>query len=75
MLDISINRVVIVWYYKHITIVNDDSRVVRMTLQIVALPIIIILTALEVSFMLLENIDSTGVTHDDQNMMIVIDLK
>jgi hypothetical protein len=75
LLDISINRVVIVWYYKHITIVNDDSRVVRMTLQIVALPIIIILTALEVSFMLLENIDSTGVTHDDQNMMIVIDLK
>jgi hypothetical protein len=31
----------------------------------VALPIIVILTTLEVSFMLLENIYSTGITHDD----------
>ncbi len=41
-------------YYKHITIVND-SRVVKMTLQIVVSPTIVILMTLEVSFMLLEN--------------------
>jgi hypothetical protein len=34
-------------YYKHITIVNDDSI---MTLQVVASPTIVILTTLEVSF-------------------------
>jgi hypothetical protein len=49
---------------KNITIVNYDSRVIRMTLQVVASPMIIILTTLgaptivilttlEVSFMLL----------------------
>ena len=52
-------------HYKHITIVNDDSRAVRMTLQTLAQPTIISLTTLELSFMLLENIDSTGINHDD----------
>ncbi len=47
--------------------------VVRMTLQAVASPMMIILTTIEVFFMMLENIDSKGVTHDDQNMMIVMD--
>ncbi len=57
-------------YYKHITIVNDDFRVVRMTLQVVASPMIVILTTLEVSFTLLENIYSTAITHDDRNIFI-----
>ena len=56
-------------YYKHITIVNDNSI---MMLQVVASPMIIILTTLEVSFMLLANIYSRCVTHDDRHVMIVI---
>ncbi len=56
-------------YYKHITIINDDSI---MMLQVVASPTIVILTTLEVSFMLLANIYSRGVTHDDHHVMIVI---
>jgi hypothetical protein len=56
-------------YYKHITIVNDDTI---MMLQVVASPTIVILTTLEVSFMLLANIYSGGVTHDDCHVMIVI---
>jgi len=36
-----------------------------MTLQVVASPTIVILTKLEVSLMLPENINSTGVNHDD----------
>ena len=59
-------------YYKHITIVNDDSRVIILTLQVVASPTIVILKTLEVSFMLLENIYSTGTTHDDRHMTNVI---
>jgi len=43
-----------------------------MTLQVVASPMIIILTIIEVSFTLLENIFSTGVTHDDHHMRIVV---
>ncbi len=43
-------------YYEHITIVNDNFIVVRMLLQVVASPTIVILMTLEVSFMLLENI-------------------
>jgi hypothetical protein len=39
-------------YYKDITIVNDNSRVTRMTPKAVASPTIVILTTLEVSFML-----------------------
>jgi hypothetical protein len=39
-------------------IVNDDFRVVRMRLQVVVSPTIVILTTLEVSFLLLENIHS-----------------
>jgi hypothetical protein len=54
-------------YYKHITIINGNSRAVRMMLQVVASPTIVILMTLLVSFMLLENIYSTGVTHDDCN--------
>jgi hypothetical protein len=48
-------------YYKDIIIANDDSRVIRMMLQVVASPMIVILTTLEVSFML---IYSTGITYD-----------
>jgi hypothetical protein len=36
----------------------------EVTLQVVASPTIVILTTLEVSFMLLENIYSTGVSYD-----------
>ncbi len=53
-------------YYKQITIINDNSRVVRMMLQVESSPMIVILMILEVSFMLLENIYSTGVTRDNQ---------
>ncbi len=56
-------------YYQHITIVNDDSI---LTLQVAASPTIVILMTLELSFMLLANIDSTGVTHDDCHETIVI---
>jgi hypothetical protein len=62
-------------YYKHITIVNDDSRVVgKLMLQIVASLMIVILITLEVSFMFLEssimllNIFSTVITHDDLHL-------
>ncbi len=41
-------------------------------LQVVASPTIVILTGLEVSFMLLANIYSRGVTHDDCHVTIVI---
>jgi hypothetical protein len=59
------------YYYKHFTIVNDNSRVVKMMLQIVASPMIIILMTLQVSFMLLVNIYSTGITHDNRHITIV----
>jgi hypothetical protein len=45
-------------YYKHIMIVNEDFRVVRMMLQVVVSPTIVILTTLEVSSMFQENIHS-----------------
>ncbi len=51
-------------YYKHITTINDDSRVVRMMLQVVESHTITILTALGVSFMLLENIYCTIITYN-----------
>ncbi len=41
-------------------------------LQVVASPTIIILTTLEVSFMLPANIYNTGVTHDNHHVMIII---
>jgi hypothetical protein len=50
-------------------IVNDGSI---MMLQVVASPMIIILTTVEVSFMLLAIIYSRGITHDDRHVMIVI---
>jgi hypothetical protein len=56
-------------YYKHITILNDESI---MTLQVVASPMIVILTTLEMSFMLLANIYSRGITHDDAHVTIGI---
>jgi hypothetical protein len=56
-------------YFKHITIINDD---LIMTLQVVASPMNIILTTLEVSFMLLANIYCRGITHDDSHVTIVI---
>ncbi len=43
-----------------------------MMLQVVASPMVIILTDIEVSFTLLENIYSKGVTRDDRHMIIVI---
>jgi hypothetical protein len=55
----------------NITIVNGGSRVIRMMLHVVMSPTIVNLTALEVSFMLLENIYSTGITYDRQNIFIV----
>ncbi len=55
-------------YYKHITIVNDNSV---MMLQVVASHTIVILITLEVSFMLLANIYSSGITHDDRHVMII----
>ncbi len=59
-------------FYKQITIVNDDCRVIRMSLQFVASPMIIILRTVEVSFTILKIICSTDVTHVDHHMMIVI---
>jgi hypothetical protein len=43
----------------------------KVTLQVVASPMIVILTTLEVSFMLLENIYDTGITHDDHHIFIL----
>ncbi len=40
-------------YNKHITIAYDNFRVIRMMLQVVASPTIVILMTLKVSFMLL----------------------
>ncbi len=72
-------------YYKNITIVKDTSRVFRLMPQLGASLTIVILTTLEVAFMLLEspimllespimlleNIYSTGVTHDALHIFIV----
>jgi hypothetical protein len=62
-------------YYKHITIVNDDSRVNRMTLQDVATPRIVILTTLEthtiVILITLQNTYSTRITYDRKNIFKV----
>jgi hypothetical protein len=44
-------------------------------LQVLASPTIVILMTLEVSFMLLANIYSRGVTHDDHHVTIMIYLK
>jgi len=44
--------------------VNDDSRVIRTMLHLVASLTISILTMVEVSFMFLESIYSTGVSQD-----------
>ncbi len=41
-------------------------------LQVVASPTIVILITLEVSFMLLANIYSRGITHDDRQVTIII---
>ncbi len=46
------------------TIVNYDSRVIRITLQVVLSPMSITLMTLGVSFMLVENFCSTGITYD-----------
>jgi hypothetical protein len=65
-------------YYKHITIINDDSRVVIIIPQLGASVTIVILMTPKVSFMLLEssimlleNIYSTGITNDDCHIFIV----
>jgi hypothetical protein len=55
-------------YCKHITIINDDSRVVRIMLQFVASATNVMLTTLGplaiATLMPLENIYSTGITYD-----------
>jgi hypothetical protein len=52
-------------YYKHTTIVNDDSRVIRMTLQVVASPTIVILMTLEAPMVIiLMTLESTGITYN-----------
>ncbi len=56
-------------YYRHITIINDNSI---MALQVVASPMIIILMTLDMSFMLPANIYSRGITHDNHHVTIVI---
>jgi hypothetical protein len=43
-----------------------------MMLYVAASPTIVILMTLEVSFMLLANIYSTGVTHDDHHVTVII---
>jgi hypothetical protein len=43
-----------------------------MMLHVVVSPMIIVLTTIEVSFMLLSNIYSRGITHGDRHVMIVI---
>jgi hypothetical protein len=40
----------------------------EVTLHVVSSPMIVILMTLKVSFMLLENIYSTDVTHDDRQL-------
>jgi hypothetical protein len=64
-------------YYTNITIVNDNSKVIRMIPPLGASLTIIILTTLEVSFMLLEssimlleNIYCTGITHGDRQLQL-----
>jgi hypothetical protein len=44
----------------------------EVTLQVVASPMIVILTTPEVSFKLLENIYSTGITHEDRHLRLSI---
>jgi hypothetical protein len=58
------------WY--HISIINDNSKVVRIKPHLGASLTIVILTTLEASYiftespiMLLENIYSTGITNDE----------
>ncbi len=55
-------------YHKHVMIVNDDSRVVRMMLQVMLSPTIIILMTIEapmiVILMTIENIYSTAITYN-----------
>ncbi len=41
-------------------------------LQVVASPTIVILMTLEVSFMLLANIYSKGIIHDDRHVTVII---
>ncbi len=50
---------------------NYNSRVIRMMLLVVASLMAVILMTLEVSFLLLENIYSTGVTNDDRHITFV----
>jgi hypothetical protein len=54
-------------HHKNITIVNELSEV---TLQVVASPMIIILMTPKVPFMLLDNIYSTGVTHNGGHLQL-----
>ncbi len=62
--------------YIHITIVNDDSIVVRMMVKVVASPMIVILTTLEAPTIVIlttrYNIYGTGITYDGRNILIVL---
>ncbi len=59
-------------YYKNIMIINDTFRVVRMTIvsDSPSCALIIILTILEMSSIVPENIYSTGITHDDRHLQL-----
>jgi len=61
-------------YSKHIIILNDTSRVVSdVTLWNITLGLSI--TILEASFTLICDVYSTGITHDDCQLMTIICLK
>jgi hypothetical protein len=57
-------------YYKHIVIVNDDSRVIRIMLQVVASPMISILMSdapscdITYDYHLMSDVPSCGITYD-----------
>ncbi len=53
-------------------IVNDNSRVIKNDTPNCDITYVI-LTILEVSFMLLENIYSTGITHDNRHQIFIVE--
>ncbi len=62
-------------FYKNITIVNDASWVTSEWRHNMERHLQLSITLLELSTTLPENIYSTGITHDDGHVMIVIWLK
>ncbi len=59
-------------YYKNIMIVNDASRVISEWCHNLKHHLRSSIMLPEQSIMLLDNINSTGVTHDDRHMTIII---